>query len=664
MKNLIKLCGIAMAIVVLALSVNLLERNQRHKPFNSDLTMEINTVNTKVEKNKLIEELNSIVANYNAEIYKEVADKENFNKERNIIWFGYKKPKSSNIIIDNNNIKWLSNEMQGKLIHSSNMQEIPLSGEYSITENIISSLKEWANKNDISITFFKEPNIMKRAYFRLVANPLGNSVIAVYILTLMIFVSYFVAKSKERAIKLLSGVSKSKISKYDISFISKNVMLGFIIGIVLMSLYYLITKKMHNMLLILQLSAFWLMVTGFILIVSSFILSIVVSPKTEHIANREIPLKRFGYLITFLKLVTIVFVVSILANTVLAATITKKMSEEYSLWANTKDTFRISFSSLDELYQENNLKEIKKFIENMQNDKSMSMSLVIDKSIEMKSELDEAEFDNFVIVDKAWLDFVDVGIDAKKANGKLKKYEFNDISPMLKQFILDQMPLLINEEKVKAKNLNFYTLYGKHMGALAPNTGNMDTFMLLKKPLIVVIDNPSTELNLEGFVIPTLSTGNIIFSDKTALERNLNNNLKNYIISVDGISDLALKTAQDFREQFISYIISSAILLYTIIYTGILTSKLWAYKNKKRIYIMVTNGIKFFDVFKEKIVKDILSTTIAIILSGLYNCYFKNNSLSISMAVMITITIIYIISILFLYKFFSKKEFIHAVNRI
>ena len=203
------------------------------------------------------------------------------------------------------------------------------------------------------------------------------------------------------------------------------------------------------------------------------------------------------------------------------------------------------------------------------------------------------------------------------------------------------------------------------MGALAPNTGDMDALMSLKNPLVVVIDNPAKELKVQGFVIPTLSSGNIIFSDKAVLDNSLKNNImKKYIISVDNIADLALKIAQDFKEQFWSYIMASVTLLATIVFAGLLNAKLWAYKNKRRIYIMMTNGIKYGDLFRESKKKDICIFAIGICIAGFLSYFVQNMSISIIGSVVAVILILYIIGISLSYGFFAKKEFNKAIYRI
>ncbi|HEM2777230.1 TPA: hypothetical protein U0614_000347 [Streptococcus suis] len=49
----------------------------------------------------MVEELNAIVDSNDGGMYKEVVGTENISKERNIVWFGSKKPSSHNIVLNN-----------------------------------------------------------------------------------------------------------------------------------------------------------------------------------------------------------------------------------------------------------------------------------------------------------------------------------------------------------------------------------------------------------------------------------------------------------------------------------------------------------------------------------------------------------------------------------
>ena len=61
MKNIIRVCGVVMSVVLLLLTCKLLEANQQYEPFNSESIIELNTIDTTTKKDILIEELNGIV---------------------------------------------------------------------------------------------------------------------------------------------------------------------------------------------------------------------------------------------------------------------------------------------------------------------------------------------------------------------------------------------------------------------------------------------------------------------------------------------------------------------------------------------------------------------------------------------------------------------------
>lgn len=664
LKSIVRLCSIVVVILIFILSSQMIQHDQKYRPFDSDINVELSTADTTTDKKLLIKQLNYIINKNSGSMYKQVVGKDNLEHERNIVWFGDKKPDSGNIILSGNNVDWLSDGLNGSLIHSNDMGDIPLSGDYSISKNVKSDLDIWANKNNIQLNYFKTARGIKRLYLNLIANPIGNLLISMYLLILTIFLMYFFLKAKERAIKLLSGVDKLKILKYDIIFLSKNMIIGAIVGMLVTSSYFFIKKGLGNFILIFKAATVGIVIIQIGIILCIIILSFVVEPKVKYIANREIPLNKFKYLANLLKLFAILFAVAVLVDTVSLATISRKMGNEYLSWSNIKDNFRLSFSTLDELYQESNISEVKNFISNMQNDGSMSISLAIDESIEMSNELRESGFDHIAFINKSWLNIIDVGIENQGKNGRLERYNFEDISPLLKTFLKKQLPLLIDENEIKTENLNYYVFRGEKMGILAPNTGDADALLTAKNPLIIVMENPAKELNIKGFIIPALSTGNIIFSDKNILDKNLDKNiLKNYVISVDGIADLALKRAQDFREQFISYIIATITLFVSIVFTAMLGAKIWAYKNRKRIYIMNTNGLSFYEIIFGDLIKDLLLSIISIFGAGLLTLLIKKISINIVGIVIILIIPVFFLSILMAYRIFAKIEFTKVVQR-
>lgn len=663
MKTVLRLCGIFLTFIVIVFAFQILENEQKNAPFCSELSFEMEAVNLKTNKAQMVSELNAIVTSHHGEMYKEVVDDFDLVHKRNIIWFGEEKPKSNNIFVYQDEIKWLTNSLTGRLIHSDEMGETPLSGEYFISRNLQNDLSLWAKKNNIHLSFREQPSQIKQVYQSLIDSPIGNVIIATYLLIMMSFLTYFLLCAKKRTLKLLSGVRRQEIIKYDVDFLLKQFFIGVFVAIVAIAGYHFGVRNSYNAFLILKLTIRLLFVVSVFIGLSGVLMAIFIRPRVYHIADRSIPLKKFNYLVMGLKILATMLVISILANTFFSMLTIHTMEREYEYWEEMGNVFRLSFnSSLDDLNQEENLKVVQDFLENMQSDDNLSLSLVIDRSIRIENELKLAGFDHFIMVDKSWLNFVGVGIEERAINGKLEKYELKNLEPTFKTFIMSQMPLLFYEPN--AEKLNYYTFSGKTLCALAANTGNIDALVFAKNPLVVVVNSPNKDLKLESCVIPTLSSGNIIFSNKDRLYACLNqSSLKNNVISVDGIADLVLKIVQDFRLSLMSYAMASFVLLLTILFLGILSAKLWVYKNRKTIYIMVTNGKTFLHVIQGAIISDVFVMMQFVLLASIFTYFLRIPVLLPIIAVMMFVMVLYSLGVIFAYRFFTKREFKRVIDR-
>lgn len=153
MKTVLRLCGIFLTFIVIVFAFQILENEQKNAPFCSELSFEMEAVNLKTNKAQMVSELNAIVTSHHGKMYKEVVDELDLVHRRNIIWFGEEKPESNNIFVHQDEIKWLSNPLTGRLIHSNEMGETPLSGEYFISKNLQNDLLLWAEKMISNLVF-------------------------------------------------------------------------------------------------------------------------------------------------------------------------------------------------------------------------------------------------------------------------------------------------------------------------------------------------------------------------------------------------------------------------------------------------------------------------------------------------------------------------------
>ena len=125
-KHGIRLISFILALFSFIMIFQNLMNDQQQLPLGTTEQLVLNIAETGTTKEQLISELDNITNKHNATLVKVVIPSDEYKNKKDIIYFGDEKPKSSDIIIDNDNIKWLDSSLEGKLISSKDIGNRPL----------------------------------------------------------------------------------------------------------------------------------------------------------------------------------------------------------------------------------------------------------------------------------------------------------------------------------------------------------------------------------------------------------------------------------------------------------------------------------------------------------------------------------------------------------
>lgn len=131
-KQSIRLVGCIIALFALILVFKHSHLMQEEKPLNTTERFNIAVLSTTISKERLVNELNALVDQYGAVLVKVVPNQDNYDSQKDIIWFGSLQPYGTSPRIRDNRISWLEPSVGGELIHSSDMGVRPLYGSYSM----------------------------------------------------------------------------------------------------------------------------------------------------------------------------------------------------------------------------------------------------------------------------------------------------------------------------------------------------------------------------------------------------------------------------------------------------------------------------------------------------------------------------------------------------
>ena len=658
-KNSIRLTSFVFALFTFILIFQHIMIEQQRFPFDTTKQFELNISNSNVPKEELINGLNELTELNEGVLVKVTIDPENYENKKDIIWFGTQKPISKNMILDNQKIYWLDSELTGELISSVNMGARPLYGTYAMqgSNKFKNEITTWANENNIRISWYVKPSILKTAYSYLIYNGIGNAIITAFLLFLTTLIAWFVTHAKARTIRLLGGVSIKRIYAEDTISIMTIATSSFLIAWIVMIGYVAFVNGISQIPLIILQSFISLVLL--LLLSSLFIvlISMLVRPKIDHLASRKIPLKRFRQLGTATSIISIILALLIIPNTITSAYILQQLSKEYSLWEKMESDVSVSFGDIDSLETEEMISNVEAFFYDMEQKNNLCLSLVIDKTILLNEE-EYGGYDHIIISDKAWVDSFNIGVGKDDKGGKLTGVNFEKLAEPLQNFLIAQMPIWTKNGEVQASGIGFYEFIGEKFLALPPNVGYGGSTIQAENPLVILVDNPISTLKTKSFMLPAASSGNVVFQDEEMLRSALGDSpIKEYVVSIDTITDVALEQAQKFGKESVFYIMACILIFITMIFGGIMNAQLWVGSNKKRIFTLHTFGKTYNEIIQPSFKKELIINILTIIAGGVISFMIRHPEPITLIIVAVVIALLYSIGNLLAYQVCIRKTF-------
>ena len=663
-KQSIRLAGCILALFALILCFKHSHMMQEEKPLDTTERFNITVLSTNISKDRLVNELNALVNRYSAVLVKVVPNQDNYDSQKDIVWFGHRLPDGTSPRIRDNRISWLEPSAGGELIHSSDMGVRPLYGSYSMRGNaeFKAALIEWCNKNEMSIDFYKQYPLPAVFLGYLVQHGIGNAVLISFFLFLTTVIVWFVTHAKSRALRLLGGIPLLRIHAEDTLALVCLASQGFFAGCAAFFIYLGIVSGIDQLPIMLR--PFILAAITFIAVSAGVVLliSVFVQPKAKHLSLRKIPLKQFRLLGRISLIFSIVLALMVVPATIAMASAYKALSNDYASWGSLKDAVGISYNDVSGLYNDHWMPTVERFFSRMSDEDNLYVSMAIDKAIALDPD-ELGKYDHIVVTDRAWVEATAFEADSDIADS-LTPIDFDDIHAGLKSFLSNQLPIWTNTGEIQPEGMGFYEFNGGSFLVLPPNASSGSGTIQAKNPLIILVDDSVKTLKISSFLLPMSSSGNVVFKNEAVLRAALNDSpLMEKISSVDSFTEGALKYAQLFQQESFYYYAACALCLVSMGTAGIMSAQLWIGENRKRIFTLHTAGIPYSAVIMPVVRKEALAAACTVLAGGLIVYSVRHPQLPFLLLSSVVLFLLYILLNFAGYILFSKREFLQMSFR-
>lgn len=133
--------------------------------------------------------------------------------------------------------------------------------------------------------------------------------------------------------------------------------------------------------------------------------------------------------------------------------------------------------------------------------------------------------------------------------------------------------------------------YGAQTGSIGHTTN----------PLIIVIDDAATSLNLEGFLIPALSTANLVFKDADTLRQALSrHDVDSLITSTSTIADSIYARALWLRQTIAACVIAVTVAAIAALLVAMFAARTWSLEHQHALFVRHVAGYTFATLIRRR----------------------------------------------------------------
>lgn len=508
---------------------------------------------------------------------------------------------------------WFKNARHGRVLPASDLGLLNLSGNYSFYDG--ASAREFVQAisrlggSTQAVTYRSPGSVFTDA---LGANR-GASLLALAVLFLNVAVlwAWSAGRRRSRSVRFMYGRTTVSLQGEDLLLFCK-LSLPAIAGGVLIGGCMAAYHRFHDVVLFFTVFLSLVAVHVVFSLIVAFFFLLLFTPSVGQLAARagKSTMVRWGNGVW--KYLCLVTVLMALPLSVSSASLASQSRAAASRWGNANSAVTFSVQGNGDYHRFEG--RFRRFLTTTDGDGTLALSysvapMMIDgtgsdaRPSQSLIERQLAPYDDVIITNPTFLDLM-------KVNRRLMKpVDGTTLPQTVCRGLSDYQSIWFTSASASAS----YRLYAWRDDAVFPAldyTSNPGEMSNARHPLILLVDEPARSMNLENFLIPSMTTGNVIFTDLARARRALDvSGLTQVVYSASTVSDAALYRAQLLEGNAAAGIMAAILAILAGMFCAVQSSWIWAVEHRSFIFIRHTDGTAYASMLSRRLLLHTLLET-------------------------------------------------------
>lgn len=617
LRNVLRLLSVATALFFAFLCTMLVSYDNEFFPLDTTRTFTLGAGTAEKADEVLAGELDTLARKHGLALYKR--ENSASDHEQNLLAFGDAVQRVGE------EIPWFDPNTSGSVLSWESKKNEALSGYFMADGPAVAydALVRWSDEARIVFQWENGRSVKSFISTFTFNNGVGFAAVSVLVTLGATIIVWYVSKAKSGALRLLAGVSPSRIIAQDARQIAGLIYLP-MWGVWLASLGFVAWRygAVH-----LPVYACWsagmLGLASIAIALCIFCVALLGRPRVDALAERRPPLSSFVHMGWMVRAVGVLVAVVVIPYSVQYVSWAKQGRETVQSWANARQAVTFTMSNLDLTHTEEQAQEYRGKFRAFLGEigaKNLAATSVLLEDYGLPEEV-LGTYDGVAVIDSHFLSLMAVQNPPKNAD--FTEIDFAQLPPGIKGEYFEPTRGIITSlvKDGHAGDLKFYEYRGSQTIPVVKGTLTDAMNATVCGKLIVYVED-SFDTFTRGILEATISNGQSFFTDADAVRAIIDKYaLGPYFSAVHSAASQITVTAHEYRNQAIFGISAGVLAIIALLVAVIEAAQIWAATNRRRIFVMHSSGKSLAHIVKLPVIREIFFMTLVGIAAAVFSAY-------------------------------------------